>query len=35
MPFDLIFQICDPPQEFDAKGESMLTTCLHDMLSVL
>ena len=26
--------ICDPPQEFDAKGESTLTTRLHDMLSV-
>ena len=26
--------ICDPPQEFDAKGESTLTTRLHDTLSV-
>ena len=25
---------CDPPQEFDAKGESTLTTRLHDTLSV-
>ena len=25
---------CDPPQEFDAKGESTLTSRLHDMLSV-
>ena len=25
---------CDPPQEFDAKGESPLTTRLHDTLSV-
>ena len=25
---------CDPPQEFDAKGESALTTRLHDTLSV-
>ena len=28
------FTICDPPQEFDAKGESTLTTRLHDTLSV-
>ena len=26
--------ICDPPQEFDAKGESTRTTRLHDTLSV-
>ena len=26
--------ICDPPQEFDAKGESTLTKRLHDTLSV-
>ena len=26
--------ICDLPQEFDAKGESTLTTRLHDTLSV-
>ena len=26
--------ICDPPQEFDAKGESTLTARLHDTLSV-
>ena len=26
--------ICDPPQEFDAKGESTLTTRLHDTLGV-
>ena len=26
--------ICDPPQEFGAKGESTLTTRLHDTLSV-
>ena len=26
--------ICDPPQEFDAKGESTLMTRLHDTLSV-
>ena len=25
---------CDPPKEFDAKGESTLTTRLHDTLSV-
>ena len=25
---------CDPPQEFDAKGESTRTTRLHDTLSV-
>ena len=25
---------CDPPQEFDAKGESTLTTRLHDTLNV-
>ena len=25
---------CDPPQEFDAEGESTLTTRLHDILSV-
>ena len=25
---------CDPPQEFDAKGESTLTTRLHETLSV-
>ena len=29
-----LFNICDPPQEFDAKGESTLTTRLHDTLSV-
>ena len=28
-------KICDPPQEFDAKGESTRTTRLHDTLSVL
>ena len=28
------FYICDPPQEFDAKGESTRTTRLHDTLSV-
>ena len=27
-------RICDPPQEFDAKGESTRTTRLHDTLSV-
>ena len=27
--------ICDPPQEFDAKGESTLTARLHDTPSVL
>ena len=26
--------ICDPPQEFDARGESTLTTGLYDTLSV-
>ena len=26
--------ICDPPQEFDAKGKSTRTTRLHDTLSV-
>ena len=26
--------ICDPPQEFDAKGESTRTTRLHNTLSV-
>ena len=26
--------ICDPPQEFDGKGESTRTTRLHDTLSV-
>ena len=25
--------ICDPPQQFDAKGESTLTTRLHDTLA--
>ena len=25
---------CDPAQEFDSKGESTLTTRLHDTLSV-
>ena len=25
---------CDPPQEFDAKGESTRTTRLHNTLSV-
>ena len=25
---------CDPPQEFDAKGENTRTTRLHDTLSV-
>ena len=29
-----ILDICDPQQEFDAKGESTLTTRLHDTLSV-
>ena len=29
-----ILDIRDPPQEFDAKGESKLMTRLHDMLSV-
>ena len=24
---------CVPPQNFDAKGKSTLTTCLHDLLS--
>ena len=33
-PFIQIGINCDPPQEFDAKGESMLTTRLHDLLSV-
>ena len=28
------FVKCDPPQEFDAKGEGTLTTRLHDTLSV-
>ena len=28
------FHKCDPPQEFDAKGESTRTTRLHDTLSV-
>ena len=28
------FNICDPPQEFDAKGEGTLTTRFHDTLSV-
>ena len=30
----LPWEICDPPQEFDAKGESKLTTRLHDTRSV-
>ena len=36
IPMDksLLPQICDPPQEFDAKGESTRTTRLHDTLSV-
>ena len=29
-----IFYKCDPPHEFDAKGESTRTTRLHDTLSV-
>ena len=29
-----VIDICDPPQEFDAKGESTRTTRLHDTLSV-
>ena len=28
------FTICDPPQDFDAKGESTLTTRLLDTLSL-
>ena len=28
------YKKCDPPPEFDAKGESMLTTLLHDTLRV-
>ena len=28
------FTICDPPQDFDPKGESTLTTRLLDMLSL-
>ena len=30
----MMFNICDPPQEFDAKGESTRTTRLYDTLSV-
>ena len=29
-----LIDICDPPQEFHAKGERTLTTRLHDTLSV-
>ena len=25
----ITYSICDPPQDFDAKGESKLTTCFH------
>ena len=32
--FPMCYHKCDPPQEFDAKGESTLTTRLHDTLSV-
>ena len=28
------YKKCDPPPEFDAIGESTLTTRLHDTLSV-
>ena len=31
---EMVRSICDPPPEFDAKGESTLTTRLHDTLSV-
>lgn len=27
--------ICDPPQKFDAKGESTLTTRSHDRPSII